>query len=162
MSENMPIVDEDGTITYPFVRSAYNYDRDAVSAATALDTPEPTLTQQQFIEDADINTIVERFGLTGQVPQNVRMPLEGDFTEAVTDYRTALDMIRDADEAFMSMPAQVRKEFDNDPQKFMEFVANPANKDRAKELGLLVPDAEPAKPLEVRVIPDPVSPDAAK
>lgn len=152
------MIDEDGVITAPFVRSAYNYDRNAASDASSVVCVEPSLTQQQFKEETDINTIVERFGLTGEVPSNVRMPLEGDFTEVVTDYQSALNMVKAADEAFMQMPAMVRREFDNDPQKFMEFVDNPANRDKAKALGLLTPEVEIPKPIEVRVIPDPAAP----
>ena len=49
----------------PFLRSLYNYDRDAASSESGLACDDPTLAQQQFRDEADINTILERFGRTG-------------------------------------------------------------------------------------------------
>ena len=98
---------------FVFVRAMWNYDRDAASLESALDCQDPSRAQQQFKEECDINTIVERFGITGKMPEQVATPLTGDFTEVV-DYQGALDMLRQADEGFMTIPAAVRAQFDND------------------------------------------------
>lgn len=148
-------IDDNGEVqTGVFVRTPYNYDMDKASDASGLDASvEPTLAQQQFREETDINTIVERFGLTGQLPQNVRVPLPEDFIEA-TDYHTALNQLIAANESFMQMPADVRARFQNDPGKFLDFVHDDKNRDEAQKLGILVPQ-EPAKPpIDVRVVPD--------
>lgn len=121
---------------FPFIRSAYNYDTEVASDETGLDCPDPSLAQQNQKEEADINTIVKRFGLTGELPQNVRMPQYGDFTE-VTDYQTALNAVKQANEAFMEMPAEVRSRFENDPEKFVDFCLDPNNREEAKKLGLV-------------------------
>lgn len=132
------------------VRTPYNYDVDAATLSTGVDFPTPTLTQQQFAEEVDINTIVKRFGLTGQLPENVRVPEYGDYTEAVTDYQTALNMVIEADEAFMKLPGAVRERFGNNPQKLLEFVSDPANLEEARKLGIanaaaVVPPIVPPK-----------------
>lgn len=143
----MPIDKDTGEITFPFsdqvepvptvfIRTPYNYDRDHASRQAGTLNLEPSLTQQQFKEESDINTIVRRFGLTGQMPESPRVPSYGDFTE-VTDYHTALNAVREADEAFLRLPAQIRAEFDNDPQKLLEALEEPRNADRLRELGLL-------------------------
>lgn len=150
----MTIDNETGEIHTPFLRSAYNYDMNKASNETGLDCPEPTKTQQQFAAEVDINTIVERFGLTGQLPQNVRAPLQGDFT-TVYDYQSAMNLIIEAGDAFMQMPAEVRREFDNDPGKFLDFVSDPANRDRAAKLGILRAKEAPPEPQLVRVVQDP-------
>lgn len=142
------------TVPGPFVRSAYNYDMDKASNETALVTPEPTKTQQQFKEETDINTIVDRFGLTGELPTDVVVPQSGDFTNVV-DYQTALNLVIAGRDAFAEMPADVRKRFGNDPALFMEFVHDPANLEEARKLGLAMPEPVKPGPLEVRVIPDP-------
>lgn len=142
-----------------FLRTAYNYDMDAVSRETGWSTMEPSLAKQEFKDETNINTIVERFGLTGELPSDVKMPMSGDFTDAVTDYQSALNMVLKADEEFLRLPAHVRAEFDNNPQKLLEFVENPKNRDKAKELGLLVPDVVKPAPMEVMVMN---SPPAAK
>lgn len=141
---------ETGELYAPPLRSGYNYDRDLVSLATALVCPEPTLTQQQFAEDADINTIVRRFGITGRLPENVRVPTYGDFTYT-GDYREALHAIQLADDSFMAMPAEVRATFQNDPALFVDFCSNPDNLPRMRELGLAVP--EPASSVSPTALP---------
>jgi len=119
-----------------FVRSAYNYDRDAVSHETGLECLDGSKTQQSFAQEADINTIVNRFGVTGQLPSPARLPSYGDF-EGVWDYQSALHALKNAENAFMGLSADIRKRFDNDPALFVEFCSNDANRDEAVKLGLI-------------------------
>ena len=85
---------------------------------------DPSLAQQSFKDDADINVMLEKFKVTGVLPQGVVMPTYGDFV-GVSDYRTAVDAINKATNAFMDMPANIRSRFENDPQKFWSFVLIP-------------------------------------
>lgn len=127
-----------------FLRTQFNYDVEEASLAAGLDSsidPDTgeelqSATQQQFAEEVDINTIVKNFGLTGQLPENFRAPVSGDFT-GVTDYQSALNAVIAADEEFMTLPADVRERFANDPQKLLEFVENDKNRDEAITLGLV-------------------------
>ena len=86
-----------------FVRSEYNYDRDKASDESGLRCDDLSLTKQSFAEECDINTIVRRFGISGELPQNVVMPTYQDF-EGVFDFQTAMNAILQANESFMSMP----------------------------------------------------------
>lgn len=139
-----------------FVRTAFNYDMNAASMACSLDcSADPSMTKQEFKEECDINTIVERFGLTGAMPESVVSPLTGDFTE-VTDYRSALHLIMEADAAFMEIPAAVRERFGNDAGRFVAFVSDPANAAACKEMGLARVE-RPVEPLLVRMVPDPLA-----
>lgn len=122
-----------------FLRSSFNYDVDAVSVESAMvfdPEVEPSLTQQQFAEESDINEIVRRFGLTGELPDNFRAPVSGDFT-GITDFQSAMNAVISAQKEFDSLPAHVREEFRNDPQRLMDFVADSKNRDKAIELGLV-------------------------
>lgn len=129
--------------------TGYNFDQDELSAKSAIDTSIDldtgekleSLTQQQFAEECDINEIVRRFGLTGQMPENFRMPVSGDFT-GVGDFQSAMNMVVAAREEFMTLPASVREEFGNDPQQLMKFLENEKNRDRAIEMGLIPKPAE--------------------
>lgn len=123
-----------------FVRSGNNYDMNSVSDETGLRCDDPSLTQQQFKEESDINTIVERFGLTGELPNNVRAPMYADFVEAI-DFHSAMNAIRQAEESFMAMPADVRARFGNDPGRFVDFVNDDSNRAEAEKLGLVLPKA---------------------
>lgn len=120
-----------------FVRGAYNYDVAAASDEAGLDcSRDKGRTQQSFAEEVDINTIVKRFKLTGELPENVPMILQGDFTNVV-DFRSAMDMVVQAREAFDAMPAEVRTRFHNDPQEMLDFSSDAANLDEAIKLGLV-------------------------
>lgn len=135
------------------LKMAYD-DFDQASIEAGLSCPEDSLAIQSAAEEADINTIVRRFGLTGQLPSDVRAPQYGDFTE-VTDYQTAMNAVLEAEASFMAMPADVRSRFENDPGRFVDFCSNPDNRDEMKKLGLLVPEKVPPAPVEVRVVVDP-------
>lgn len=141
------------------LRSPYNYDMDEASEVSGLDcSGEPSKTQQHFKEECDINTIVERFGLTGELPSDVKVPLEGDFTDVVNDYQSALNMVKAADEAFMKFPAAVRARFENNPQLLQEFVANKDNLEEARKLGIAVPAPVAPEPMQVHVVNPPATP----
>lgn len=121
-----------------FVRNPYNYDRDEASNESGLECKDKSLALQSQAQDADINVIVKRFGLTGLAPQVPVPPTYGDF-EAVSDYREALDMIREADRSFMALPAEVRSKFDNDASRFVDFCMDKNNLDEMRKMGLAVP-----------------------
>jgi len=127
-------------------RTPYNYDADEVSQATGLACKKPSKTQQQFRDETDINTIVERFGVSGKMPENVNFPTEQDFTETF-DFQTAMNKIIEAKQSFMTLPAKARARFDNDPQKFMTFIHDPENVQEAVKMGLAL-KREPDKKVE--------------
>lgn len=123
-----------------FVRNPYNYDVDKASDESGLKCKDKSLAKQEFADEVNINTIIKRFGLDGELPQGVRMPTYGDFT-GLGDFQDAMNAVAQANEAFMSMPARVRERFDNDPQKFVEFCSDAKNADEAAELGLVSAEA---------------------
>lgn len=134
------------TIRKVFVRSAYNYDADLVSDETGLKCEDPSLAQQHMKEEADINTIVKRFGLTGEVPTGMRLPTYGDFT-GIADYQTALHQVKAAQESFMSLPADVRQKFGNDPGAFVDFCSDEKNREALVQMGLIEKPPEPTMSL---------------
>lgn len=127
-----------------FIRSAHNYNMSEISKETGLECKDKTLAQQQFLEETDINTIVERFGLTGQMPEEVRTPQYGDYT-GIFDYQTAMNTVVQAKENFMALPAKMRARFHNDPQEILEFLEEEENREEAIKIGLV---KEPPLPIE--------------
>lgn len=125
-----------------FIRSSFNYDRDVVSNETGLSCPEESLAIQSAEEESNINTIVRKFGLTGELPGQVAMPTTGEFHD-IPDFHTAMNLIRKTTEEFLKVPAEVRARFGNDPQAFMNFVEDDSNRDEARRLGLLKPESAP-------------------
>jgi len=112
------------------------------------------LTQQSAKEECDINFIVERAKRGADLSQLVRnaVPKYGDFTSIPTDLRDCLNIVSRANALFMSMDAQVRRRFDNDPAKMLDFLNDPANRKEAVDLGLVDAPAELAAP----AVPAPV------
>lgn len=110
-------------------------------------TGSDSLTVQSQRDEADINVLVKRFGVTGVVPQSVRVPSFGDFT-GVNDYRTALDALNLARDSFRQMPSDVRARFHNDPARFVLFCSDSKNLDEMRKLGLAVPEKEKPDDIE--------------
>lgn len=121
-------------------RDPFAYDRKAASIAARPKMDAPSRTQQQFKLESDINELVRRFGLTGDLPTPIRQPQFGDFSN-VTDYHTAMTQLRAAQEEFNSLPAQLRDRFRNDPGRFVDFVLDPENREELADMGLLSREA---------------------
>lgn len=117
------------TITF---RTAYDPHKKYV-----FKTSGESLTQQHFKEECDVINIIKRHDRNGIIEHVQRGQARyGDFSQ-VADYREALDLVRDAQDEFMTIPSDIRKKFDNDPGKFYEFVSNPDNKEELKTMGFI-------------------------
>lgn len=124
----------------------FNYDQEAVSIESGLKCEDGSKTLQSQKEDADINVIVKRFGVTGMLPQSLKLPTFQDF-EGIFDFRTAMDAVKAAEAAFMGVPADIRRRFGNDPQEFVAFCSEPKNLDELRKLGLAPAAADPSADL---------------
>lgn len=126
-----------------------------------LDRFEPSLTRQEFAEECDINTIMARYEASGAISHvNRAEPMYLD-TTTYPDLQGAMETFREASLAFNSLPALVRREFDNDPQKFVDFAVEPANVARMREWGLAAPEKLPDAPMRVEVVNSaPLAPDS--
>lgn len=128
---------------FPIFRTTYNFDPVAWSNAYGLACTDPSLTVQSQAAEADINTIVRNFGVTGKLPESLVLPSYGDF-DGVEDFRSALDAVRAAEAEFMKLPSDLRGRLDNDPQKFLEYCADSSNLEEMRKLGLAVPAPVPS------------------
>jgi len=123
-------------ITLPFLRTPYNYDRNAATNESGVACEEPSLAQQHFKDECDINNILRQFNITGLLPESPLSPRYGDFT-GINDYQSALNAVIAAEDGFMTLPAGIRAQFGNDPEQLINFLDNPENKDEAIRLGLI-------------------------
>lgn len=125
-------------------RHQYDVDRDdEEGAACATVNDQPSLTQQQFTEDADINTIAHRFGLN-QIPVAPVDPAAFRDTTGDPDLAQILSAQNEARENFMALPAKLRRRFHDSPRELWDFVMDPENAEEAVRLGILRKPAEPA------------------
>lgn len=144
-----------------FLRTQFNYDMNKASDETALSNFEPTLTQQNMRDSTDINVMMERFGITGQIPVLNEIPMQGDFTN-ITDFQSAMQQLTKSQNVFMTLPADMREKFHNNPHEFLDFTSKEENRTAMRDMGLLKPEPAPQGPIEVRVVPGtPGTPPAA-
>lgn len=103
----------------------------------------PSLTQQNFKDECDVNRILSKYGVEQIVAhRSMYNGQYGDFS-GVPDYQTALNSVLKANDMFMSLPAHVRARFDNDPGSFLSFVDDEKNRDEMVKLGLIEPQEVP-------------------
>lgn len=121
-----------------FLRTPYNYNTDQASQASGLACMDESRAKQSFKEECDINTIVERFGITYQMPAGIEMPNNQDFSE-VEDFHTAMNAIAKSREAFEKLPADLRYRFHNNPAEFVDFCSDDNNRTEAEKWGLVQP-----------------------
>lgn len=116
-------------------------------------TEGPSLTRQEFAEECDVNSLMARYETTGQMFPNMQRgePAYLDLSD-VPDLHTAMNVMNAAVEAFSSLPAKVRFEFENDPMKFVEFAEDPENLEQMRQWGLAKPAEPTPQPLRVEVI----------
>lgn len=97
-----------------------------------------SLTKQAFKEDVDINRIVSRYQDTGVIDHLREGGTHIDALRINTDYHDLLNQAAEIQQAFDLLPAQIRKkEFDNDPGAYLEFIHDPKNEARMVELGII-------------------------
>lgn len=82
---------------------------------------------------------------TGVIP-SVEGGIYGDFADLPNDLQSSYSLIEEAGNRFMTLPSDVRREFNNDPMQLLSFIQNPANRERAGQLGLIDLPAQPAAP----------------
>lgn len=113
---------------------------------------EPSLTAQEFAEECDINVIMQRHPDIGAYNRSLREPIYADFTSVPNNLQEAMEQVRVASNAFYELPAQVRREFDNDPVRFADFASDPDNVDQLRDWGLAKPKAVDPEPMRVHVV----------
>lgn len=130
------------------------YDAQAVSDATALSCPEESRTRQEFKDESDINTIIDRFGI-GENPIDLQKWVTNvDIYDAVDDFQTAMNQVNTAKAQFDALPARVRTRFNNSPAAFVDFVSDASNVEEMILLGLAekrverVPEPPPVVPAQ--------------
>lgn len=123
------------TGTRDFSRPRVVYDevnrppRSAISFAN-----DPGKTDQSQARETDVNWIMERFAKTGVLPQ-AKPGIFADVSSGM-DFRDALHIVMHAEEQFMSLDAQTRRRFDNEPAQFLDFVSDPKNAEEMVKMGL--------------------------
>lgn len=109
----------------------------------------PSMTRQEFKDEANVNNLLKRYALTGSFYDPLVKPkatlLFGDFTSC-GDYQHACDVMIRMNDYFDSLPLEIRKRFNYEPSALLEFLENPENRGEAEKLGLIAKAAKAATP----------------
>lgn len=99
---------------------------------------EPTLTQQQFADECDINNIMRKHGRDPVAFQALTRTggVYADFS-SIPDFQGMLHQVQNAQDAFASLPADMRARFRNDPAQLISFLQDERNRPEAETLGLV-------------------------
>jgi len=106
--------------------------------------------EQSHKQEADINNIVKKHGLDLIAKTAAMQTFKYDENPS-NDFQEVMQAVITAEKSFSSIPSEIRKEFDNNPAKFMDFIYNPDNKQKMIDMGLS-PKPEPKQaPIEVQI-----------
>lgn len=98
----------------------------------------PSMTEQYFQFECDINNIVNDRVQSSLKPSTQQPIFNAEFKP--NSYNDALNFIADTKSKFEQLPSSLRAEFDNNPQKLIDFVSDDSNRERAVKLGLISSD----------------------
>lgn len=101
-----------------------------------VECPDDGVTRQEFRDECDINVLMATYERTGVMNSFNRLVPQYLDVSNVPDLPQAIALLDAAEAAFMTLPATVRREFDNSAVKFVEFAQDPANVSRMREWGL--------------------------
>ena len=100
---------------------------------------QPSLVQQQFKDECDVNKIIRKYNRGMPITHiNRAMGRYMDLSSA-PDYVDALNQVIQAQDAFQTLPSDLRKRFGNDPAQLLSFLGDSKNYDEAVKLGLVNP-----------------------
>lgn len=105
-------------------------------------------TKQCHADECDIEKIMHRFGVTGTISHLVKFEgLYGDFSDF--DFHAQSTKLAQGETIFAELPAEIRREFGQDPAAFFAYVNDPANaKDLYKKLPALAAPGEQLQKIE--------------
>lgn len=101
------------------------------------------ITKQEFKDECEIYNILKQYQRTGIIQHiNSKQPIFEDLPDEY-DFQSSMNTILRAEEAFAALPSSIRDSYDNDPQRFLAALTDPAQADKLIELGVLKPKAAP-------------------
>ena len=143
--------------------SFYRYDvnGNAVRNPVVVDTTGDEIrVEQSHKDEVDVNVIVRKHGM--ELIQKVAALQEWRYDNVVgNDFQESMNALIKARDTFDMVPSDIRKQFDNDPAKFMDFVHDPANEQWLIDNGLAEAPPPAPEPVPVAVVSQAPGPEAS-
>lgn len=144
-------------VQYSFYRphKRVTFDNTKLDRKTGELVEVPSMTKQEFVAECDINNIIKQYSVTGQLKHISARAAQGQYLDLPDDldFQSSLEIVRQAQEAFATLPSGTRSRFENDPAKFLAFLSDPANQDEAIKLGFATDRRPPPPPKEPETAP---------
>lgn len=137
------------------------YTGELVDPHTGQVTTPPSMTKQEFVKECDVNNVIKSYSpraMAAMVAENAARARYEDLPDHI-DFQESMNLVRQAEATFMTLPAKVRDRFGQDPTQFLAFLSDPANLEEARKLGLAkpAPVVPPAPPSPTPSVPTPSS-----
>lgn len=120
---------------------------------------EPSLTQQQFKDECEIESLLKAHNLSqvmGIVNNHGQQPLYGDVSD-IPDFHDAKNHLARATEYFEGLPSDVRSRFNNSLSEFLTTLNNPDAREALTEMGVLKAADKAADKVDVQPVVPPVA-----
>lgn len=114
-------------------------DNGSISCRTVND--QESLTVQSEKDSCDFNLIYAKYvksGFTLMTNLRTDQPMFGDFSNSC-DYHESVERAQATQDLFMTLPADIRARFSNDPGQLIDFLGSEDNRAEAIKLGLVNP-----------------------
>lgn len=110
-----------------------------------LETGTESKVQQQYRDETNVSTIVNKFLKTGQLPLGTnQQPIYIDHNQ-YGDFTEMLNQVTEVQQNFAKLPSSIRNRFQNKPAKLLEFLQHEENRKEAEALGLIKTPELPKK-----------------
>lgn len=106
-------------------------------------------TDQSYKKMCCINTIVSNYNKTGILSHQSKKIAQYMDNTQIPSLMDAHELLRDAKDAFLTLPSNIRKLMDHDPKNLIKFVQNPENYDMLLKHGIIEERKEVKEPLKV-------------
>lgn len=126
-----------------------------------FNTGSETLVKQAHKAECDINNILAQYKRTGIITHVRNTGVRYEDLPDEIDFQTALHIVRDAEEAFLALPASVRERFQNDPAQLLAALHDPARESDLADVGIITKAAKEAARAAAEGAPAPEPGEAA-
>lgn len=92
-------------------------------------------TEQAHRDAVNVNNIIKKYARTGTI-EHIKYVEPSYIDTTGADFKTSLDKVIKIQQKFEEIPANIRKRFDHDPEKFLNFFNDEKNKEEAVKIGL--------------------------
>jgi len=104
-----------------------------------LDTGDHMITKQSHKDECDIHRILRQYQRTGIITHVQSAQAQFLDLPSSLDFQSSIQLIRDAEQAFASLPASVRDKFHNSPEAFLSAFQDASRADELRAMGFLKP-----------------------